>query len=358
MVVFFVTRGERQTLAEFFDSWGSRLASTVELVHYEELCRLGELPGAAAYVFTDLERLTPAGLQAVGELADALGALPHAPRIVNHPRDVLLRYELLRTLHERGLNSHRPHRAPPVPSDARYPVFLRSEHEHRVMTRLLRSQRDVERRLIRAHVQGYDLSALLVVEYQDVADEEGMFHRHTSYVVGDTIVPGYLAFGSRWVVKGGPFLDGDRLSRQLASVLSPEHEPLLREVAKLAGVGYGRFDYAVADGRVHIWELNTNPTLLLRPEEHSDFALEQVRPVADRLTEAFERLAGTDEPRPPVEVPVPSGELVVRQLQRRDGAPNIVTRAAEILAAHALWLTRRRSILEETAETAPLQELP
>ena len=217
------------------------------------------------------------------------------------------------------------------------------------MTRLLRSRRDVERRLIRARLRGADLAALLLIEYQDVADEDGMFHRHITYVIGDAIIPGHLAFGSHWVVKGGPFLDGDRLSRQRASVLSREHEPLLREIARLAGVGYGRFDYAVADGRVHIWELNTNPTLLLPPEAHSEFALAEVRPLADRLARAFERLAGTDEPRPRVKITGPPGELVVRQPQRRDGPPNVVTRTAEILAAHALWLTRRRSMLDEGA---------
>ena len=91
MVVFFVTSGKRQTIADFFETWGSHLAQRVELVHDGELSKLGELPGAATYVFTDLERLTPEGLRAVSDFADALAALPQAPRIVNHPRGVLLR---------------------------------------------------------------------------------------------------------------------------------------------------------------------------------------------------------------------------------------------------------------------------
>jgi hypothetical protein len=347
MVVFFISRIGRFTLERFFKTWGAALAPKVELVYYEQLSHVGELCRAGTYVFTDLERLTPAGLQTASELADTLAAMPDAPTIINHPSRVMLRYDLLRVLHERGVNSFRAHRALPVPTDLRYPVFLRSEHEHRVMTPLLRNRRQVERQLVRAHVQGMDLASLLAIEYQDVADEHGMFHRHISHVIGDTIIPGYLAFNSDWVVKAGRFLDGDRLAQQRASVLSREHEPHLRELARVAGVGYGRFDYAVADGRIHIWELNTNPTILVRPKEFSPFALEEARPLTVTLLTALDQLAGSPGPTGrPVKIRVPPLDLVVRPRRRGNRRMRIARRLREPLVANTLWITKRQTILD------------
>jgi hypothetical protein len=359
MVVFLVTRLGRSTLTKFFKTWGAGLAPSVELVYYEKLARTGELPRADTYVFTDLERLTPTGLRTAADLADQLAALHDAPRIINHPGGVMLRYELLRALHERSVNSFRAHHALPVPTALRYPVFLRSEHEHHVLTPLLRSRRDVERELVRANARGADLTSLLAVEYEDVADQDGMFHRYISHVIGNTIVPGYLAFNSHWVVKAGRFLDGDRLAQQRASVLTREYEPLLRQIAQLAGVGYGRVDYAVVEGRIHIWELNTNPTLLVRPEEFSQFALEEVGPLVDHLMDALGRLAGTPgAPGRPVKVRIPPIERVARLQRRPSRRAQFVRRLPEPLVIHALWLTRRRSILRRGQSGHVLREPP
>src|SRR5262245_51955996 len=230
MVVFFLTYEARAPLMEFFGTWAHGCSDRVQLVYYDRLTRTRELPGAHTYVFTDLERLTPAGLAWTTELADRLGARDEAPTILNHPRRVLRRYELQRALYERGINPFRVHRALSVPDDVRFPVFLRSEHEHRVRTSLLANAEELERALDQARTKGDDLSVLLVVEYEDVADEDGLYHRHISHLVGDAIVPGYVAYGPAWEVKWGPFLEGDRLESQRASVLAHEHDPLFREI--------------------------------------------------------------------------------------------------------------------------------
>ena len=63
----------------------------------------------------------------------------------------------------------------------------------------------------------------------------------------------------------------------------------------------GRFDYALADGRICIWELNTNPTLLLPPDRYPPDVRARRAELAERLTEAIERLAGeAARERPPV----------------------------------------------------------
>jgi hypothetical protein len=343
VIVYFVWREFGNLLSLFFETWGSRLADRVRFVWYDDLAQLDELPGATCYVFADLERLSTDGLRRLSDLADVLSGTEAAPLIVNHPGRVLRRYELLRTLHERGVNPYQVYRVPPVPVDVRFPVFIRAEHEHEILTPRLSTRRDVERHLVGAYLAGHDLASLLLVEFEDVSDEEGMYSRCIAYVVGDTVVPGHLAFGSTWIVKGGGFLEGERLEQQLASVVPGEREELLLEVAQLAGIGYGRFDYAVVDGRVCVWELNTNPTLLLRPEEHRPFALEQVRPVAERLTEAFERLAGESEELRPVRLPPTArGRPLAPPGRRRGVIPFLLAKepVRRVLRPAGPWLTR------------------
>jgi hypothetical protein len=347
IVVFFLTHEARAPLREFFGTWAYGFSDRVRLVYYDTLARTRKLPGAHTYVFTDLERLTPAGLKWTAELADMLAARDEAPQILNHPRHVLRRYDFQRALYERGVNPFRVHRALSVPGDVRFPVFLRSEHEHRVRTPLLRDAQELERELDRVRAEGDDLSTLLVVEYEDVADDDGLYHRHISHLVGDSIVPGYVAYSPNWEVKWGPFLDGERLESQRASVLAHEHDPLFLELAELAGVQYGRFDYAIAGGRVIVWELNTNPTMLARPSEHSNWGLGQVLPHTGRVVAAYEQLAGEPgDGLPPVSFRAPSDQLVV-------GSPGKEPLRVRVRLAPGigpmLWINERRMIRNAVA---------
>src|SRR5207302_3101457 len=91
---------------------------------------------------------------------------------------------------------------------------------------------------------------------------------HVTYVIGDELINGNLAYDTDWVVKYGGAVSGARLDEQRAARESTTHFPLLRELADLAGVGYGRFDYALVEGRICVWELNTDPTLLLPADEY------------------------------------------------------------------------------------------
>ena len=40
------------------------------------------------------------------------------------------------------------------------------------------------------------------------------------------------------------------------------HQDALREIFGLAGIDYGRMDYGLLDGKVQVWEINTNPTII------------------------------------------------------------------------------------------------
>jgi hypothetical protein len=65
------------------------------------------------------------------------------------------------------------------------------------------------------------------------------------------------------------------------------HEAWLRRVCELGGVEYGRVDYGMLDGRLQLWEINTNPTI------GADLAHEapttEILPAADRGPDADAR---------------------------------------------------------------------
>ena len=54
------------------------------------------------------------------------------------------------------------------------------------------------------------------------------------------------------------------ISEENAYLDANPHESELREIFELADIEYGRIDYGIKGGRIQVWEINTNPTVLLR----------------------------------------------------------------------------------------------
>jgi hypothetical protein len=293
VIVFFVGRESRVVLTSYLRTWGSRLLPKVQFVYYEDFPHLDVVPAAHAYVFTDLERRL-AERPRLARLADRLAASPGVPRILNHPRRVLGRYELLRILHDRRVNPFDIHRLD-GPVAPRFPVFVRDPDEHHgPVTPILSTREELERELERLRREGMDVDSLVAIEYEETRREDGLFRKYVTYVLGDEILHGNLVFSRDWVAKHGGADSPALLAEQAAA---------LRELADLAGVRYGRFDYAVVDGQLRIWELNTNPRLLYTPDGYTEEVLLLRRPLADRITAALDGLDGCAPAavdRPPV----------------------------------------------------------
>jgi hypothetical protein len=54
------------------------------------------------------------------------------------------------------------------------------------------------------------------------------------------------------------------LDEELEYVKSNPHADVLRDVFRRARIEYGRMDYALLDGRVQVWEINSNPMITSR----------------------------------------------------------------------------------------------
>ena len=232
----------------------------VRVYQWQEPCL--EVP-AGPHIFSALDQLTDGQREAIGELYDQLVALQPGIRVLNDPRRCLLRPALLGALADAGLNSFRVYAVAQARTIERFPVFVREAHGHSGnLTPLLGSPQAVRRALRGLRLRGFRSSDLLIVEFCDTADPQGLFRKYAAFKVGDTVVAAHQMAGTHWLVKS----ENNRRSMELAleGVAYSEHNPheaWIRNVFALAGIDYGRIDYGVLNGRPQAWEINLNPTI-------------------------------------------------------------------------------------------------
>src|SRR4051812_41443701 len=108
MLHFLLTRPHAYTVRHYLETWGRDLRRRVVTLPYEDLA-FGPRLGPGTYVFTDLERLSPAQLELAQTAWRQLAARPDAYRLLNDPSKVLRRFDLLRALHAAGINRFTAH---------------------------------------------------------------------------------------------------------------------------------------------------------------------------------------------------------------------------------------------------------
>ena len=216
--------------------------------------------GARVCVFADLERLTDA------ELAEAR-ALWRRRRdaglvSLNDPAHTLRRYDLLRTLHEHGVNRFAVHRLTDDVRPNRWPVFIRREDTHDgPETPLLRDRGELDAAIERYRSDGRSWDNRIVVEYLDTIGGDGLYRKYGAFVIAGRVLPRHMLFSPRWMQKYSHELSDELMAEERRFVEDNPHERQLQRVAELAGVDYGRIDYGVLDGGVQVWEINTNPMI-------------------------------------------------------------------------------------------------
>ena len=114
----------------------------------------------------------------------------------------------------------------------------------------------------RVLLQGESAEELVIIEFCDTADANGFYRKYAAFVVDGRVMPRTLSYSREWMLK----FQGSEFSRamveeELEYVRANPHAEPLREIFSLAGVDYGRIDYAMKDGRVQTWEINLNPTV-------------------------------------------------------------------------------------------------
>ncbi|WP_324397345.1 hypothetical protein [Hydrogenophaga sp.] len=263
---------------------------------YDALLRARKLPHAT-WIFTDFDRLSSWELELAAHACRELRGA--GMRVLNDPALATGRFDLLRSLHGSGFNRFSVWRASESSSVDRFPVFLRTEAAHRgPLTDLIEDAAGLEREIARALEQGHPLRNLMVVEYCAQPLATGLFRKHAAFRVGDRIVNTLAVHDSHWAAKYGKHgvADESVYREELDNIGKDTHEAALMRAFDMARLDYGRADFALVDGSVQIYEINSNPTIGRTLEHPSPFRLESARLAEAWLVAAFH---GIDSPPGP-----------------------------------------------------------
>ncbi len=261
VIYFLTTRKHDYTIRICLNTDGTALADTVAPTCYGYVFLKNEFP-PGTYIFSDLERLSLRDCQRAETIWDSL-ARDGRCRLVNHPTRTMKRFELLRALYARGVNQFNVYRLTDGTVPERFPVFIRGENDHKgARTGLLRTPQELAKAISRIDRTWKGRAGKMITEFCDVSDAQGIYRKYSAFRVGDRIQPRHLFFRHEWMVKGWKLLDDHLLEEERAFVAENPHEDQLREIFELAGIQFGRIDYGIVEGRIQVWEINTNPMIL------------------------------------------------------------------------------------------------
>ena len=319
MIHVLLTRANATTISHYLETWGRDVRGLLRPRVYEDLAFGGALP-PGTYVFSDLERLTPAQNDLAKWVWRRLAERPESYRLLNDPAVALRRFDLLKTLHADGTNHFQAYRLNNGTMPDQFPLFLRRESEHDgAISAVIRSADELKRAVDETLAKGVRREDLLAVEYCDTADATGLFRKYSAFRVADRIIPRHLFFSRKWVVKIADATQGIHCDEEQAYLDNNPHEAELRRVFDLAHIDYGRIDYAMLPtGRMQVWEINTNPTISIAPHKIAPARLVSQQMFMTLLKSAWEAIdrPSTGQPMPFRVPPELSRRLNVGPMQR------------------------------------------
>lgn len=116
-----------------------------------------------------------------------------------------------------------------------------------------------------------------------------MYRRYSAYRIGDRVFADELLVSPRWSVKGAVSKHTPEImAEELRFLHANPHEAILHNAFALGNIDFGRADFNVVDGRVQVYEINTNPVYGIIPKDDGrDQMRAFVRPM---IVDAFRRL--------------------------------------------------------------------
>jgi hypothetical protein len=142
---------------------------------------------------------------------------------------------------------------------------------------------------------------LMAVEWLDVRDEDGLYRKYAAMKIGERLIPRHVLFSRKWMTKKPDVVTEATAKEEREYLERFPHADQLEEVFRLAGLDYGRVDYGFHNGRLQVWEVNSNPVLVPPPGRIHRLRKESQEWSAARIAEAFEALLA--EPLPGDGVP-------------------------------------------------------
>lgn len=305
MIYFITTSGHTYTIGRHLQAWGRELVGRVQAISYRRLLSTSSFPHGI-YVFADIERLGSRATSRATELYRRLRF--EGSTVLNDPGKVLLRTGLLRSLHDAGVNRFRCFGVNEPLDAVRFPVFLRCANDHRgSRTGLIDSAEQLKTEIanqVRTRFFFHDEHGkfrffrwgptrrreLLITEFCDTADSNGIYRKYSAFSLAGRIVPRHLFFGTQWMLKAPELFTEELIAEERKYVISNPHATELREIFATARIDYGRIDYGLHNGKIQVWEINTNPMITHRSDARVPERVPVQEEFSRRLSSAFREL--------------------------------------------------------------------
>ncbi len=290
MIVFLITAAHAYTVDTLLSN---RHGVAVDRLTYWQLSQLRNFP-RATYVFTDLDRLPTESLEFAASVYRQLRR--HGIMALNDPARVLSRYGLLRRLFLSGFNQFNAYRVEDDTQPTRWPVFLRMDGNHNApMPELFETPEALERGISDAVARGVPLSRLLIVEFAAQPVRPGLYRKFACFRIGHTSFAHTCVHDNQWIAKDGqPNIAPPELyDEELRIVRENPYGPAVAAAFELAGIEYGRADFGLVDGRVQLYEINSNPHMIFEGEHPSAVRQEAYRQFEQNY---FDALRAIDTP--------------------------------------------------------------
>jgi hypothetical protein len=104
------------------------------------------------------------------------------------------------------------------------------------------------------------------------------------------LLAAHIFFDEGWTVKGTTEWPPERVAADNAFMAENPHVAAVGAIFDLAHIDFGRIDYALLDGRIQVWEINTVPTIQLRPRYYGADRLPAKEVFAGRFNAALAEL--------------------------------------------------------------------
>ena len=285
----------------FFKAWGKPMDRRFCTLHINQIGRTDSLP-FGTYLFSDLELFSEGQKELLATVWDQLAEYPENAVLQNHPLRAISRYDLLKKLYESGQNLFRALRLSELPSDLRFPVFLRMEHDHKgSRSPLIENWDQLESEAAKLVLDGLNPNRLLAVEYLETIDEKGLYRKYSYFKIGQRFIPRHIFFSRNWVNKDPDIAGDEQIREERAFLESNPHEDFIRDAFALAQIDYGRIDYSIMDGKLQVWEINTNPIVTLPMQKYERKHIANQEFFALQALAAFQELdCIKDEGRVPI----------------------------------------------------------
>jgi hypothetical protein len=293
MIHYCVARDHQYTIDLFKKYVGGKLDRTVvtNLYGTPGLFSIDAGEQQPVFIFTDLDRLAVPSVLA--RKWQAFQASTPSAVCLNHPTRTFIRFELLKSLYRSKINRFDVHAAVDLDVPMRFPVFVRARGGHEgALTPLLHRRTDVAK-AIEELLESRSMQEMMIVEYCDTADRQGVFRKYSAFLIGNSFVSHHIQFSREWMIKRSTLDDERYLTEELDYVCNPDpYESQLRAVFAMANIGYGRVDYSLDSSGPQIWEINTNP-MIVGEETPTGMRLKVREHVAGNMVNAFRQLAAT-----------------------------------------------------------------